>query len=140
QGVDELSGGSYAVMPDRIETGTYLVAGAITSGRVRTLRTRPDELDAVLQKLRETGAEIETGPDWIELDMRGERPAAVDVKTAPFPGFPTDMQAQFCALNAIADGTATITETIFENRFQHALELQRMGASMTIQGNTVVWR
>ncbi len=140
QGVDELSGGSYSIMPDRIETGTYLVAGAITAGRVRTLHTRPDELDAVLHKLREAGAAIETGPDWIELDMRGRRPLAVDVKTAPFPGFPTDMQAQFCALDAIALGTAAITETIFENRFQHALELQRMGANMSIQGNTVVWR
>ena len=140
QGVDELSGGRYSIMPDRIETGTYLVAGAITAGRVRTLRTRPDEIDAVLQKLREAGAEISTGPDWVELDMRGRRPLAVDIKTAPFPGFPTDMQAQFCALNAIALGTGAITETIFENRFQHALELQRMGANMSIQGNTVVWR
>jgi len=140
EGVDSLSGGSYTVMPDRIETGTYLVAGAITGGRVRTLRTRPDELDAVLQKLREAGAEIATGPDWIELDMAGRRPIAVDVRTAPFPGFPTDMQAQFCALNAVASGTGTITETIFENRFQHALELQRMGANLSIQGNTVVCR
>ena len=140
EGVDSLSGGSYTVMPDRIETGTYLVAGAITGGRVRTLRTRPDELDAVLQKLREAGADITTGPDWIELDMGGRRPVAVDVRTAPFPGFPTDMQAQFCALNAIASGTGTITETIFENRFQHALELQRMGANLSIQGNTVVCR
>ncbi|HEX6993198.1 MAG TPA: UDP-N-acetylglucosamine 1-carboxyvinyltransferase [Gammaproteobacteria bacterium] len=140
QGVDELSGGRYTIMPDRIETGTYLVAGAITSGRVRALGTCPDALDAVLQKLREAGAAIETGPDWIELDMRDRRPLAVDVKTAPFPGFPTDMQAQFCALDAVAQGTGTITETIFENRFQHALELQRMGARMSIQGNTVVWR
>jgi UDP-N-acetylglucosamine 1-carboxyvinyltransferase len=140
QGVDDLSGGSYTVMPDRIETGTYLVAGAITCGRVRTVRTRPDELDAVLQKLREAGASIETGPDWVELDMHGERPASVDIKTAPFPGFPTDMQAQLCALNAVARGTGTITETIFENRFQHALELQRMGANLSIQGNTVVCR
>ncbi len=140
EGVDALTGGSYTVMPDRIETGTYLVAGAITGGRVRTLRTRPDELDAVLQKLREAGAEIETGPDWIELDMGGRRPVAVDIRTAPFPGFPTDMQAQFCALNAVASGTGTITETIFENRFQHALELQRMGANLSIQGNTVVCR
>ena len=140
QGVDALSGGRYTIMPDRIETGTYLVAAAITSGRVRALDTCPDALDAVLQKLREAGADIETGSDWIELDMRGRRPLAVDIKTAPYPGFPTDMQAQFCALDAVAIGTGTITETIFENRFQHALELQRMGARMSIQGNTVVWR
>jgi len=140
QGVDDLTGGRYSIMPDRIETGTYLVAGAITSGRVRALGTCPDALDAVLHKLREAGAAIETGPDSIELDMRGRRPLAVDVKTAPFPGFPTDMQAQFCALDSIALGTGAITETIFENRFQHALELQRMGAKMSIQGNTVVWR
>ncbi|MFO7286097.1 MAG: UDP-N-acetylglucosamine 1-carboxyvinyltransferase [Gammaproteobacteria bacterium] len=140
QGVDSLEGGSYTVMPDRIETGTYLVAGAITGGRVRTLRTRPDDLDAVLQKLREAGAEITIGADWIELDMGGRRPVAVDIRTAPFPGFPTDMQAQFCALNAVASGTGTITETIFENRFQHALELQRMGANLSIQGNMVVCR
>src|SRR5690606_15109676 len=137
QGVDDLTGGRYSIMPDRIETGTYLVAGAITSGRVRALGTCPDALDAVLHKLREAGAAIETGPDSIELDMRGRRPLAVDVKTAPFPGFPTDMQAQFCALDSIALGTGAITETIFENRFQHALELQRMGAKMSIQGNTV---
>src|SRR5690606_35280648 len=130
----------YSIMPDRIETGTYLVAGAITSGRIRTLRTCPDQLDAVLQKLREAGAGIEIGPDFIELDMRGRRPLAVDIKTAPFPGIPTDMQAQFCALDAIALGTGAITGTSFGNRFQHALELQRMGASMSIQGNTVVWR
>ena len=140
QGVESLDGVTYSVMPDRIETGTYLVAGAITSGRVRVSKTCPDELDAVLQKLREAGASIDAGPDWIELDMRGRRPVGVDVKTAPFPGFPTDMQAQFCALNAIAEGTAAITETIFENRFQHALELQRMGANLSIQGNTVVCR
>lgn len=140
QGVDALTGGSYTVMPDRIETGTFLVAAAITGGRVRAVRTRPDELDAVLQKLREAGAKVEVGADWIELDMRGRRPAAVDIKTAPFPGFPTDMQAQFCALNAMAEGTGAITETIFENRFQHALELQRMGANLSIQGNTVVCR
>ncbi|MBN1237529.1 MAG: UDP-N-acetylglucosamine 1-carboxyvinyltransferase [Gammaproteobacteria bacterium] len=140
QGVESLSGASYAVMPDRIETGTYLVAAAITGGRVTALRTRPKELDAVLQKLGEAGAAIEVGPDSVEVDMRGRRPTAVDIKTAPFPGFPTDMQAQFCALNAVASGTATITETIFENRFQHALEMQRMGANLSIQGNTVVCR
>jgi UDP-N-acetylglucosamine 1-carboxyvinyltransferase len=135
-----LSGASYEVMPDRIESGTYLVAGAITGGRVRLARARPEHLDAVLQKLGETGAKITTGADWIELDMRGRRPQAVDIKTAPYPGFPTDMQAQFCALNAVAAGAATITETIFENRFQHVLELQRLGANLSIQGNTVIAR
>jgi UDP-N-acetylglucosamine 1-carboxyvinyltransferase len=140
QGVEALKGTDHAVMPDRIETGTYLVAGAITGGRVKTLKTRPEQLDAVLQKLDEAGAELEIGADWIDLDMRGRRPRAIDIKTAPYPGFPTDMQAQFCALNSVAEGTAAITETIFENRFQHALELQRMGANLSIQGNTVVCR
>jgi UDP-N-acetylglucosamine 1-carboxyvinyltransferase len=140
QGVDRLEGAEHAIMPDRIETGTYLVAGAITGGRVRTLRTRPEHLDAVLQKLEEAGAALEMGPDWIDLDMGGRRPRSVDIKTAPYPGFPTDMQAQFCALNAVAKGTAAITETIFENRFQHALELQRLGANLSIQGNMVVCR
>ena len=140
QGVDTLTGTSFEVMPDRIETGTYLIAGAITGGRVRVKKTRPEHLDAVLQKLAEAGAEIATGPDWIEIDMQGRRPRAVDIKTAPYPGFPTDMQAQFCALDSIAEGTAAITETIFENRFQHALELQRLGAHLTIQGNTVLAR
>jgi UDP-N-acetylglucosamine 1-carboxyvinyltransferase len=140
QGVDGLRGTSFAVMPDRIESGTYLVAGAITGGRVKITRTRPEHLDAVLQKLTEAGAVITTGADWIELDMQGRRPQAVDIKTAPYPAFPTDMQAQFCALNAVAEGTATITETIFENRFQHVLELQRLGANLSIQGNTVIAR
>jgi UDP-N-acetylglucosamine 1-carboxyvinyltransferase len=140
QGVDSLSGTRYDVMPDRIESGTYLVAGAITGGRVKITRTQPDHLDAVLQKLAEAGATITRGSDWVELDMRGRRPRAVDVKTAPYPGFPTDMQAQFCALNAVAEGAATITETIFENRFQHALELQRLGANVLIEGNTVIVR
>lgn len=140
QGVEHLSAGAYEVMPDRIETGTYLVAGAITGGRVRVKRTRPEHLDAVLQKLEEAGASIERGEDWVELDMGGQRPRAVDIRTAPYPAFPTDMQAQFCALNAIAVGSAKITETIFENRFQHALELQRLGASLTIEGNTVFCR
>jgi UDP-N-acetylglucosamine 1-carboxyvinyltransferase len=140
QGVDSLSGTRYDVMPDRIESGTYLVAGAITGGRVKITRTQPDHLDAVLQKLAEAGAAITRGPDWVELDMQGRRPKAVDVKTAPYPGFPTDMQAQFCALNAVAEGAATITETIFENRFQHALELQRLGANVLIEGNTVIVR
>jgi UDP-N-acetylglucosamine 1-carboxyvinyltransferase len=140
QGVDRLHGTGFAVMPDRIESGTYLVAGAITGGRVRITHTRPEHLDAVLQKLAEAGAVITTGADWIELDMQGRRPQAVDIKTAPYPAFPTDMQAQFCALNAVAVGTATITETIFENRFQHVLELQRLGANLSIQGNTVIAR
>jgi UDP-N-acetylglucosamine 1-carboxyvinyltransferase len=140
EGVTRLAGTGYDVMPDRIESGTYLVAAAITGGRVRLTHTEPDHLDAVLQKLAEAGARIATGVDWIELDMRGRRPKAVDIKTAPYPAFPTDMQAQFCALNAVAEGTATITETIFENRFQHVLELQRLGANLSIQGNTVIAR
>ncbi len=127
-------------MPDRIESGTYLVAAAITGGRVRLTHTDPKHLDAVLQKLAEAGATIALGADWVELDMRGRRPQAVDIKTAPYPAFPTDMQAQFCALNAVAEGTATITETIFENRFQHVFELQRLGANLSIQGNTVIAR
>ena len=140
QGVERLTAAAYDVMPDRIESGTYLVAAAITGGRVRLAGTDPTHLDAVLQKLAEAGAKIALGPDWIELDMRGRRPQAVDIKTAPYPAFPTDMQAQFCALNAVAEGTATITETIFENRFQHVLELQRLGANLSIQGNTVIAR
>jgi len=140
QGVERLGGADYAVMPDRIETGTYLVAGAISGGRVRVRNTRPDTLDAVVAKLREAGATIEAGEDWIELDMRGRRPRAVDITTAPYPAFPTDMQAQFCALNAIAEGAGTITETIFENRFQHVQEMQRMGADFRIQGNTAFSR
>jgi UDP-N-acetylglucosamine 1-carboxyvinyltransferase len=140
QGVVSFHGTAHEVMPDRIESGTYLVAAAITGGRVRLTRTNPTHLDAVLQKLAEAGAVITVGLDWIEIDMRGRRPQAVDIKTAPYPAFPTDMQAQFCALNAIADGTATITETIFENRFQHVLELQRLGANLAIQGNTVIAR
>lgn len=140
QGVDTLHAAAYDVMPDRIESGTYLVAGAITGGRVKVKRTRPEHLDAVLQKLAEAGAEIRSGADWIELDMQGGRPRAVSIRTAPYPAFPTDMQAQFCALNAVAEGTGSITETIFENRFQHALELQRMGAALEIEGNTVITR
>jgi UDP-N-acetylglucosamine 1-carboxyvinyltransferase len=140
QGVSALKGIAHDVMPDRIESGTYLVAGAITGGRVKIVRTEPQHLDAVLQKLAEAGADIVRGADWVELDMRGRRPKAVDIKTAPYPAFPTDMQAQFCALNAVAEGTATITETIFENRFQHVLELQRLGANLSIQGNTVIAR
>ncbi|MFP6829432.1 MAG: UDP-N-acetylglucosamine 1-carboxyvinyltransferase [Gammaproteobacteria bacterium] len=140
QGVDSLQGTSYSVMPDRIESGTYLVAAAITGGRIRIKRTRPGHLDAVLMKLEEAGADIQTGPDWIELDMGGRRPAAVDMRTAPYPAFPTDMQAQFCALNAVADGTGTVIETVFENRFMHAQELQRMGAELSVEGNTAIIR
>jgi UDP-N-acetylglucosamine 1-carboxyvinyltransferase len=139
-GVESLSSANYAVLPDRIETGTYLVAAAMTGGAVRLKRTAPECVDAVLIKLREAGADIRTGPDWIELDMRGRRPRAVDIRTMPYPAFPTDMQAQFCALNAVADGVGTVTETVFENRFQHVLELQRMGADIRIEGSTAVCR
>ena len=127
-----------SVLPDRIETGTYLVAAAVTGGRVRVLDTAPEFLDAVLIKLAETGAEISTGKDWIEIDMHGKRPVSVDIRTAPYPAFPTDMQAQFCAMNAVAEGVGTITETIFENRFQHVLEMQRMGADIQLEGHTAI--
>lgn len=138
EGVGSLHGAEYDVLPDRIETGTFLVAGAITGGRVRTNRTRPQDIEAVLGKLREAGAKISTGPDWIELDMQGRRPIAVDISTAPYPGFPTDMQAQFCALNCVADGVGAVTENVFENRFMHVSELQRMGASIKLQGNMAI--
>jgi UDP-N-acetylglucosamine 1-carboxyvinyltransferase len=138
--VDSLQGAEYSVLPDRIETGTYLVAAAITRGHVRATRTRPRDLDSVIEKLRETGAEIEIGDDWIDLNMHGRRPRAVDITTAPYPGFATDMQAQFTALNTIAEGTAIITETIFENRFMHVQELQRLGADITVKGNTAIVR
>jgi len=137
-GVESLGGTRYSVLPDRIETGTYLVAAAMTGGKVRALNTAPDTLEGVLIKLAEAGARIETGADWIEVDMQGRRPRAVDVRTAPYPAFPTDMQAQFCAMNAIAEGVGTITETIFENRFQHVLELQRMGADIQLEGHTAI--
>jgi UDP-N-acetylglucosamine 1-carboxyvinyltransferase len=138
EGVDRLQGTRYEVQPDRIETGTFLVAGAITSGHVRTHHTKPEHLDAVLLKLEEAGATIGRGPDWIELDMRGRRPRAVDVRTAPYPAFPTDMQAQFAALDTIADGVGTIIETVFENRFMHMLEMRRMGAEIRLEGNTAI--
>lgn len=138
EGVEKLNGVRYDVLPDRIETGTYLVAAAITGGRILVKDTCPQTLDAVLAKLRETGAEIETGDDWISLDMHGKRPKAVDVHTAPYPAFPTDMQAQFTALNAVAEGVATITETVFENRFMHVQELERMGAQVRLEGNTAI--
>lgn len=138
QGVERLGGTDYSVLPDRIETGTYLVAAAMTGGHIRTLNTTPDTLEAVLIKLTEAGAHIETGDDWIDIDMQGGRPRAIDVRTAPYPAFPTDMQAQFCAMNAIADGVGTISETIFENRFQHVLEMQRMGADIRLNGHTAI--
>ncbi|ASP47443.1 UDP-N-acetylglucosamine 1-carboxyvinyltransferase [Cognaticolwellia beringensis] len=136
-GVEKLQGESYSVMPDRIETGTFLVAAAVTQGKVRCLNTDPKALDAVLSKLQEAGAVITTGDDWIELEMTS-RPKAVNIRTAPHPAFPTDMQAQFVAMNAIAQGTATTTETIFENRFMHVPELQRMGAKISLEGNTAI--
>ena len=138
QGVEKLHGCTYDVLPDRIETGTYLVAAAATGGRIKVKGTRPDILEAVLAKLEEAGAEIKTGKDWISLDMKGKRPKAVSLKTAPYPAFPTDMQAQFSALNAIAEGSSRITETIFENRFMHVDEMARMGAQMVVEGNTVI--
>jgi UDP-N-acetylglucosamine 1-carboxyvinyltransferase len=137
QGVARLHGAEYEVLPDRIETGTFLVAGAITGGHVRLRATCPDHVEAILVKLRDAGARIETGSDWIELDMQG-RATAVDISTAPYPGFPTDMQAQFAALNCVATGVATINENVFENRFMHMQELQRMGANIRLQGHTAV--
>ena len=138
EGVDELHGTHYSVLPDRIESGTFLVAAAMTGGHVRIKGAAPQIMDAVLQALRETGAEISLGEDWIELDMSGRRPTSVSVRTAPYPAFPTDMQAQFTALNVIAQGTGTITETVFENRFMHVQELQRMGAAIQLEGNTAI--
>jgi UDP-N-acetylglucosamine 1-carboxyvinyltransferase len=140
EGVERLGGARYTVLPDRIETGTYLVGCAMTGGKIRCVRARPAHLDAVLDKLVECGADVSTGEDWIEMDMRGRRPRSVDVTTAPYPAFPTDMQAQFTALNAIADGTAVITETVFENRFMHVQELQRLGADIRLKGNTAIVR
>ncbi len=140
EGVESLQGTTYKVVPDRIETGTFLVAAAITGGKVKVKDTDPTLLDAVLVKLRDAGATIECGDDWIELDMKGKRPKAVNVRTAPYPAFPTDMQAQFTALNVVAEGTGTIVETIFENRFMHVQELQRMGANIEVEGNTAIVR
>ena len=137
-GVEKLRGCDYTVLPDRIETGTYLVAAAITGGKVLVKRTDPRLLDSVLAKLREAGATVDTGDDWIELDMEGRKPHAVNIRTAPYPGFPTDMQAQFCALNAIAEGTGSVTETVFENRFMHIQEFMRLGANVHIEGNTAI--
>ena len=138
QGVEKLTGTDYAVLPDRIETGTYLIAAAMTGGQVRAVNTAPETLEAVLIKLKEAGANVEVGDSWVDIDMQGKRPKSVDIRTAPYPAFPTDMQAQFCALNAVADGVATVTETVFENRFQHLLEMQRMGADIQIEGHTAI--
>jgi len=140
EGVARLRGTQYEVLPDRIESGTYLVAGAITRGNVRIKHTRPEHLDAVLGKLQESGAKLGVGDNWVEVDMRGRRPRAIDVRTAPYPAFPTDMQAQFAALNAVADGVGTIIETIFENRFMHMLEMRRLGAEIRLEGNTAIIR
>jgi UDP-N-acetylglucosamine 1-carboxyvinyltransferase len=137
-GVESLHGTSYDVLPDRIEAGTYLLAAAITGGRVRARNARPEHLDAVLAKLEEAGAKVVRGDNFIEVDMGGRRPRAVDIRTAPHPGFPTDMQAQFAALNTVADGVGTIVETIFENRFMHMLEMRRMGAEIRLEGNTAI--
>jgi UDP-N-acetylglucosamine 1-carboxyvinyltransferase len=140
EGVKRLGGGKHMIVPDRIETGTYLVAAAMTGGSVKLRHAQPHLLEAVLDKLREAGAAIETGDDWISLDMQGRRPKAVSVRTAPYPAFPTDMQAQFIAMNAIADGAASVTETVFESRFHHVQELVRLGADIEIRGNTALTR
>ena len=138
EGVDSLHGACHTVLPDRIETGTYLVAGALTGGRIKLKNTNPYLLEAVLLKLEEAGAQIDSGENWIALDMGGRRPRAVDIRTAPYPAFPTDMQAQFTTLNIIAKGNGAITETVFENRFMHVQELQRMGADIRLEGNTAL--
>ena len=140
EGVDNLHGCHYDVMPDRIETGTFLIAGAMTGGRVICKKTRAGILDVVLQKLEDAGAEITTGADFIELNMHGKRPKAVSLTTAPYPAFPTDMQAQFAAMNCMADGVGVIKETIFENRFMHMNELMRLGADIQIDGHTAIIR
>src|SRR5690554_5869421 len=138
QGTDKLQGVAHQVMPDRIEVGTFLVAAAMTGGAITVTNSNPEDLDAVLMKLTEAGAEITTTENTIKLDMQGKRPQPVDIRTAPHPAFPTDMQAQFCALNAIADGTSVITETLFENRFMHVDELKRMGAKISVEGNQAI--
>ena len=140
EGVEELTGTHYDVLPDRIETGTYLVAAAITSGQITVKNTAPGMLESVINKLEEAGADIEIGSNWIRLDMSQRRPQAVNIKTSPFPAFPTDMQAQFTALNVVSTGTGVISETVFENRFMHVHELQRMGADIRLEGNTAVTR
>lgn len=140
EGASQLKGVDYSIIPDRIEAGTYLVAGAVTRGRVGVRDISPDFMEAILEKLRQAGAEISVEPDLIELNMYGERPRSVNITTAPYPAFPTDMQAQFMALNTIAEGTGTITETVFENRFMHANEMQRMGADIELRGNMAICR
>lgn len=140
RGVDRLKGGQYKILPDRIEAGTYLAAVAITRGHVKLTDINPSCLDAVLVKLEEAGASISTGEDWIELNMRGQRPKAIDITTAPYPAFPTDLQAQFMALNTVAEGTGRVTETIFENRFMHANEMMRLGADISVCGNSAICR
>lgn len=137
-GVEQLSGGNYRVLPDRIEAGTYLIAAAMTQGRIRLKDVQPETLESIILKLKEAGAEITMGDDWVELNMENKRPNAVSISTAPYPAFPTDMQAQLMALNTIAKGVGTVTENIFENRFMHVHELQRMGADITLQGNTAI--
>lgn len=137
-GVERLHGAEYEVLPDRIETGTFLVGAAMTGGKVRARGARADTMEAVLSKLEEAGAHITVGDDWIELDMQGRRPKAVNIITAPYPAFPTDMQAQFTALNCVAEGVGVITETVFENRFMHAHELQRLGADIRLEGNAAI--
>lgn len=137
-GVESLSGGSYTVMPDRIEAGTYLTAGAITRGKVTVRRVKPDNLLSMLCKFEEAGAELSIGEDWVTLNMHGLRPQSVNISTAPYPAFPTDMQAQFMALNAVAEGTSAVIENIFENRFMHVQELQRMGSQIHLNGNTAM--
>jgi UDP-N-acetylglucosamine 1-carboxyvinyltransferase len=138
EGVESLKGTDYKVLPDRIETGTFLVAAAITGGHIKVRDTQAYLVDSVISKLREAGAGIECGDDWIEIDMQGKRPKAVDIHTAPYPAFPTDMQAQFTALNSVAEGVGTITENVFENRFMHVQEMQRMGADIRLEGNTAI--
>jgi UDP-N-acetylglucosamine 1-carboxyvinyltransferase len=138
EGVESLTGGNYSVMPDRIEAGTYLTAGALTRGQVTVRKVKPDNLLSMLCKFEEAGAAITLGEDWVTLDMHGLRPEAVNISTAPYPAFPTDMQAQFMAMNAVASGTSSVVENIFENRFMHVQELQRMGAQIRLNGNTAV--
>ncbi|HJS16233.1 MAG TPA: UDP-N-acetylglucosamine 1-carboxyvinyltransferase [Rheinheimera sp.] len=137
-GKEKLHGANHTVLPDRIETGTFLVAAAVTGGDVTCLNASPAELEVVLEKLREAGAEVSSGPDWIRLNMTGRTLKSVNVKTVPHPGFPTDMQAQFTVLNVVAEGVGMVTETIFENRFMHVPELQRMGADIQLEGNTAL--
>jgi len=137
QGVQRLHGGEHRIMADRVEAGTYLLAAACTRGSVHLVDVEPDTLGAVLEKLQQAGAQIEVGDDWIRLDMQGKRPRAVDIETSPYPGFPTDMQAQFMALNAVGEGTASIRENIFENRFMHVQEMNRLGADIEIHGHSM---